>query len=363
MSNTKFDNTTKLSTILIIIATVFGSVSSFLAPNIPVKSAIEVVTIYPNGKKPAEESLPTTNIVIGSNNSTISTTTGSKISYIDTSTTKKNSNSNSNSNSVGSVFSVFNTLKNINNSQDSDGFNAGYVISDQDLYSLPSNLNSPEKIRQFLKNKGSFLADYQVDINFENDDDMANSSLVKSNIASQLGTKISFADLVWKLSRTNFGSSCSITNPNLCIDIVSKPINPAFILSLIQRESGLIYGKNAKLDPNSDEAKFLIDRATGYYCLESSEKAQTCYDQNPDWKYYKGLFRQVYYGTRMVLLNSKKCEKNTGWFGGNYKVGGVVTVDNQDIKLENALACSLYVYTPHISAQRSVYKIFREING
>lgn len=346
-----------LPTTLVILATALSSFTHLLSSN-PVLKATEVITIYPNGIKPIEQIVPTTNIVVGANDSTVvNTVTGSKISYIDTSTTKKDTSS------VGSILSVLNTLKSVTNKQDSNGFNAGYVINDQDVYSLSTNLNSPDKIRQYLKSKGSFLADYYVNVDFESDDDMANSPLIKPNLSSQIGTKISFADLVWRLSRTNFGSSCSLANSNICINIADQPINPAIILSLIQRESGLIYGKNANLDPNSDEAKFLLERATGYYCLESNDKAKTCYDQNPEWRYYKGLFRQVYYGTRMILLNAKKCQKNIGWFGGNYKIGGIITVDDQDIKLESSLACSLYVYTPHISAQKSIYKVFKEING
>jgi hypothetical protein len=259
----------------------------------------------------------------------------------------------SKSSGSGTIFSIFNSLKNTTNTQESDGFNAGKVIENSDIYSLPSKFDSIDKIQNYLKSTGSFLANYTVNVDFEDDDDMALSSTTKSNTSEYWGKKMSFSEFIWRMSRTNFGTNCSLSSTNLCVDMQNKPINPAVILSLIQRESGLVYGTNAKLNPNSDQAKFLIERATGYYCLESDNKAKTCYDENPDWKYYKGMFRQVYYGMRTLLLNAKKCETGNGWFGNNYKVGGIITIEGKDIKLENALTCSLYVYTPHVSIEFS----------
>jgi hypothetical protein len=250
---------------------------------------------------------------------------------------------------------------NFANSIESSGFNPGNVISDNDIYGLPTKFDSPNKIRDYLRSQGSFLANYQVDINFENDDDLWANQSIKDNIGNLYGTKMDFAEFIWALARTKLGNSCSLKNREICIDQVKNPINPAVILSLIQRESGLIKGKNAKLDPNSDTAKFLTERSVGYLCLEDDDKTKSCWDQNPDWKYFKGMFRQVYYGMRLMLINSKRCE--IGNYGSAFRIGNTVNIDGQPIKLENGFSCSIYIYTPHILAQRNIYKVYKEITA
>jgi hypothetical protein len=249
----------------------------------------------------------------------------------------------------------------INNGIESNGFNPGNVIPDSNIYSLPTKFDSPDKIRNYLRSTGSFLADYKVDVSFEGDDDLFNIPAVRNNIGNFAGTKMDFSDFVWKMARTNFGNSCSLRNANICIDQNTNPINPAVILSLIQRESGLIYGRNARLDANNETAKFLTERAVGYLCLEDDDKSKSCWDQNPDWKYFKGMFRQVYYGMRLMLINSKRCD--IGNYGSAFRTGNTVNIDGQPVKLENGFSCSIYIYTPHILAQRNIYKVYKEITA
>jgi hypothetical protein len=245
------------------------------------------------------------------------------------------------------------------NNIESSGFNPGNVLSDNEIYSLPTKFDSASKIRDYLRSTGSFLANYQVDISFEADDDLFATAAVRNNIGNLAGTKMDFSEFVWRIARTNLGNSCSLRNRNICIDQQTNPINPAVILSLIQRESGLIKGRNAKLDVNSDTAKFLADRSVGYLCLEDDDKTKSCWDQNPDWKYFKGMFRQVYYGMRLMLINSKRCD--IGNYGSAFRTGNSVNIDGQPVKLENGFTCSIYIYTPHIMAQRNIYKVYKEI--
>jgi hypothetical protein len=241
---------------------------------------------------------------------------------------------------------------------DSSGFNPNEIISDEEIYSLPAKFDSADKIRNYLKAQGSFLANYKVDIGFEADDDLWNTTAVKQNLGKYTGTQMDFAGFIWNMSQTEMGNSCSFINKNVCIDQKAKPINPALLLALIQRESGLIRGKNAKLDPNSSIAKFLVDRSMSYMCNDSSDDSQSCYDQNPDWKYFKGMFRQVYYGTRLLLINARRCELGTYK---NYRVGNTVNLDGESINLENGFTCSSYIYTPHILSQKALYKIYKNI--
>jgi hypothetical protein len=246
-----------------------------------------------------------------------------------------------------------------NNGTDNDGFNPGLAVNNQTLYSLPDNFGSADKIRQFLKDKKSFLANYQVDLNFESDDDVLDRN---PTLRSQIGQKVDFAEMVWRLARTELGNNC--TRSGICVNNSQKPINPAFILGMIQRESGLIYGPNARLNPNSEEAKFLLDRTTGFLCNETGDKSKSCWDQNPDWKYYKGLFRQTFYMIRNLNLNAKRCENDgVNVYGKTYKVGATVTHTNRTFVLENGMTCALYIYTPHTFAQRSLFKTMNYIDA
>jgi hypothetical protein len=262
-----------------------------------------------------------------------------------------NGNSNSNQSSQNSSISSLQSV-------DQSGFNQNEIISDKEIYALPVKFDSSDKIRNYLKNQGSFLADYKVEIGFESDDDLWNTPSVKKNMGEFAGKKLDFAYFIWKMSQTEMGNSCSFINKNVCIDQKVRPINPALLLALIQRESGLIRGKNAKLDPNSSTAKFLIDRSMSYICSDSDDDAQSCYDQNPDWKYFKGMFRQVYYGMRLLLINSRRCELGTYK---NYRVGNTVDLDGESIKLENGFTCSSFIYTPHILSQKALSKVYKDV--
>jgi hypothetical protein len=244
---------------------------------------------------------------------------------------------------------------------ESDGFNPGLAVNNSTLYNVPARFNSAARIREFLASQGSFLANYKVETSFENDDDM----LAKNpDLRRFQGQKMDFSEFVWQLSTSNLGNHCSIYNPNICVNASEKPINPAFILGMIQRESGLVYGSKAKSDPNSDSTKFLIDRATGYLCTETSDKTKSCWDENPDWKYYKGLFRQTFYMNRNLLLNAKRCEiEGVNVYGRQYKVGNAVVVDGREIKLENPITCALYIYTPHAFAQKSLYNVMNYLGA
>ena len=265
----------------------------------------------------------------------------------------------SNNTSISSVSSSTNSAQSLQENQtDNSGFNRGNIIDDSNIYSLPDKFNSADKIRTYLKSQGSFLADYKVDISFESDDDLWNTPSVKKNLGELASTKIDFSEFIWKMTQTEMSNSCSFINKNACIDQKQRPINPAVVLALIQRESGLIRGKNAKLDPNNDNIKFLLERSVGYLCTDSDDKKQSCYDQNPDWKYFKGMFRQVYYGTRLLLINVKRCELGTYK---NYRVGNSVSLDGENIKLENGFTCASYIYTPHVLSQKALFRVYKEI--
>jgi hypothetical protein len=246
-----------------------------------------------------------------------------------------------------------------NNTVGGDSFS----IPESSIYSLPNKFNSADKINNYLASQGSVLANYEMDFSFEGDDDILTTGRRDNydpavTMQPYLGKKMRFADFVWKLSQTNIGNVCSVYNSSVCFN---KQMNPAFILGMIQRESGLIYGQNAKRTGDTD---FLIDRATGYFCYETSDKSKGCWDENPSWKYYKGLFRQTYFMYRNLALNSSRCDNAGINMSGNYyKSGNVITVDGNPIKLDNSINCALYIYTPHAFAQKSLQTVYNYINN
>lgn len=267
-------------------------------------------------------------------------------------------------------------------------FDQGQVIGEQDLYSLPLAYSSADKIQSYLESQGSVLANYRPIVGFidfganntANTDDLIVGE-VFSNVSSKFrprdqvqtpfgGKNMRVSDLIWKIARENFGNSCYINyntyrvEPGLCIDNSSRPINPAFLLTMIQKESGLVYGSNSKIDPNSDYGRFLLDRALGYYCFENPDKSKSCYDENPKWKYFKGFFQQIYKAYRLLRVREKTCQTggSFAWKSGNnvFQVGNVVRIDSNEVTLKNGITCAMYIYTPHIyPSQYNVWNIMK----
>lgn len=267
-------------------------------------------------------------------------------------------------------------------------FDREMILTDQDLFSLPLAFSTPEKIQTYLESQNSILAQITVDSGFvdngPNDtvvtDDLilgVSNSTQPDKLSPRLqvqtpygGKKMRPSDIIWKIARENFGNSCALSysggslvgvDTSICVDNSVKPINPAFVMSIIQKESSLIYGACAKPDadwnsncsysnPDSiNKLNFRLDRAMGYWCFEinsQSQKANSCYDENPVWKYQKGFFQQVYKGIRLLRFRSETCNIN-GTYG--YKTGAIVNIDGTPVLLKNGITCALYIYTPHLS--------------
>ncbi len=271
-------------------------------------------------------------------------------------------------------------------------FNQSEVISDQDLYSLPLAYSSADRIQAYLESQNSVLATYRPIIGFIDNgggDRVVTDDLIVDEVFSTVDTKfrprnqvqntfggqtMRVSDLIWKISRENFGNSCYINynnyraEPSYCIDNSTKPINPAFLITMIQKESGLIYGTNSRVDPNSDYGRFLLDRALGYYCFENPDRSKSCYDENPNWKYFKGFFQQIYKAYRLLRVRELTCRPGSpfAWVSGNnrFEIGRSVVIDNTNILLRNGITCAMYIYTPHIyPSQFNVWDIMRFLNA
>jgi len=275
-------------------------------------------------------------------------------------------------------------------------FESGEVIKQQHLEALPQHLNTVEKIQSFLESQNSILATYQPMISFEAGDYLLNDSyyfpgiteerFLPSKIFSDVGgQRVSVAQLIWDLSRGKYGSMCGSQFfdgkdlTSVCVDNTVEPINPAFILALIQKESRLVYGSCARPDADTNpncpysspssiqKLSFRLERATGYYCYETSDKTKSCWNENPNWKYYKGFFRQVYRAVRTLRIRTKTCEIGGQYafsnFRGRYQVGATLNFGGQNVRFENGITCSMYAYTPHVSDKKLFHAVMRDLRG
>jgi hypothetical protein len=125
------------------------------------------------------------------------------------------------------------------------------------------------------------------------------------------------------------------------------------------------------LPGNANKLGFRLDRATGYYCFETpnnptpDQQANSCYDLNPNWIIYKGLFRQVYHMVRRLRILEQMCIKGAPHAfsnaGGVFQVGSIVYIDGQPVTLGNGMTCATYIYTPHFSDL--AWRVMRDLDA
>ena len=268
-------------------------------------------------------------------------------------------------------------------------------MSDQDLYSLPLAYSSAQRIQAYLQSTGSILASTYATIGFEDagrNDQLRTDDLILDSVFGNIpsrfrprdnvqtpfgGRRMLVSELIWRLSRERFGNSCLIkysvspykASTDICIDMERNPINPGLVLAVIQKESGLVYGACSKTDAQNasycQSVQFRLERLMGYACFENPDRSKTCYDENPNWKFHKGIFRQLFKAIRLLRIREESC-KIGGSFafrsnGNVFQVGNTVTISGQRIALRNGITCAMYIYTPHVSAQQLTYNIMREV--
>jgi len=258
-------------------------------------------------------------------------------------------------------------------------FDANEIIVQNELTLMPRNLSSAQRIQTYLELQGSVLATLQIPILFEPDDiTMSPSSF--PNLPSFLqprfalqpyyGGTMRVSDFVWQLSRGDMGNGCSFGNNNICINNRNEALNPAFILAKIQKEQGLVRGACAQVGAScyGQTMESRLDRAAGYLCNGGAAE-RSCYDSNPNWKYFKGFFRQTYYAIRLLRLYSQFCDN------GGFRVGGRLhrTGDSYiysaypndptetTITYRNGMTCALYIYTPYVYAQQLFFNVLNAI--
>jgi len=116
-------------------------------------------------------------------------------------------------------------------------------------------------------------------------------------------------------------------------------INPKYILSLLQKEQGLI------TNPTPTMKQF--DWAVGYGCLDG----QACNNK------YKGFGQQIDWGTGGTRYYFDHPEEF------KYQIGKTYKIDGQSVTMINNATRTFYTYTPHIHGQELLYSIYNKWFG
>lgn len=178
-----------------------------------------------------------------------------------------------------------------------EGFNAGLIISDQEL--LKVNSMTVFNIQQFLDVHRGVLKTYFV--------------------ADIDGQTKSAAEIIYNAAFNN-------------------QINPQYLLVLLQKEQGLITDTNPKLTQ--------LQWATGYAVCD------TCDVNHPSVKKYKGFAKQV----NSAAAQTKYYLDNPDEF--YFKAGVSYNIDGITVEIINSATAALYNYTPHINGNRIFWKLW-----
>lgn len=115
-------------------------------------------------------------------------------------------------------------------------------------------------------------------------------------------------------------------------------VNPQYLLVLLQKEQGLITNPQPK--PSQ------LEWATGYAACDS------CDVDHPGLQKYRGFAQQVDWAAR----RTRYFYENQNEFV--YKPGNTYTINGQEVYIKNEATAVMYNYTPHISGNRLLWRIF-----
>ncbi len=171
-------------------------------------------------------------------------------------------------------------------------FNPSLILTDEEL--ADANALNLDQIKNFLKNKGSYLTNYV-------------EPTVRMYVYQIIYDNAQFYQ-----------------------------INPKYLLTLLQKEQGLITETN----PTQSQ----LDWATGYGCPDSGG----CNEK------YRGLANQIDWGaggTRYYFNHPNEFR---------FQVGSTYEIDNQKVTIANDATRALYIYTPHLSGNQTLHRLWNE---
>lgn len=183
------------------------------------------------------------------------------------------------------------------------GFDPNFILTDDDIFD--ANGMTHDGLISFLRSKGT-LADYKtLDID---------------------GTPKTAADIIWRVSR-------------------SYVINPKYLVALIQKEQSLVE------DPSPTQGQY--DWAAGYAICDS------CAKDDPDLQQFKGFASQLEWAAKQHREKYLIQLLMSGTTIGGQGKGKTVKIDNVDVTPVNRATAMLYSYTPHLSGNVSLWRIWK----
>lgn len=205
-------------------------------------------------------------------------------------------------------------------------FNPNRILEDAQL--LEYNSMSLNEIQDFLRSKGSYLANYTT--------------------LSSYGEMKSAAEIIYDAAYRNYDcSGIKLSDEPTLSERMSKcqlitTVSPKFLLVLLQKESSLVE------DANPSQGR--LDWATGYGCPDN----WAC---NP---YFKGFGKQVNSAALQFRAYMNKPQNYSYRVGQTYTFSnpyGTISNETMTVTPVNQATASLYNYTPHVF--NGNYNVFR----
>jgi hypothetical protein len=210
---------------------------------------------------------------------------------------------------------------NVNSQEFDPDFNKNEIISQFQMFDY--NSMSESEIQSFLVSKSSYLANYYTEgwpINCD--------------------TKTG-ADTSNCLTMVRMKASAIIHSA-----AQRYRVNPRFILTMLQKEQGLIQWAGTPPDKR-------LDWATGYAVCDG------CSLSSPKVLKYKGFGKQVDNVAGAMKFYSDNCNI----YAYIKKAGTSYSIDGEIVKAQNQPTANLYTYTPHISGNYTFWRVYQRYFG
>jgi len=213
-----------------------------------------------------------------------------------------------------------------------------FLLSDEVLRDY--NSMSEADINNFLRSKGSWLADYIIPQNI---------SVAYPYLQPDGSVTIGYVDAFQGYNGKNFFGK---TVARLIFEEAQEHhINPRVILVLLQRESSAIT-KNApssKLTETWPLFYYFNEAMASCLAGDTSQCNNDLYRQRA--VDFGGVGQQIAYATYWLELRFQGYSTSKTYLT-------PLSIDGQSFSIRNAATYLLYVYTPHLSANKNFYDIF-----
>jgi hypothetical protein len=183
------------------------------------------------------------------------------------------------------------------------GFDPNHVLEDNDIFDV-TGMNYDHMV-SFLRSKGTLADAVQTDID---------------------GVAKPVPQIIWRVAN-------------------SYKINPKYLLALMQKEQSLVE------DPSPSQRQF--DWATGYGVCDS------CSKDDPSVQAFKGFASQLEWAAKQYREKYLLQILGGGTTRAGDAPGKTISIDGQPVTPTNAATAMLYSYTPHLSGNLNLWRIWQ----